>query len=87
MPVLLFSQYEQKGVYVSRQYYIPLFPGGVVIIVTRLEYLSYGEEYQGRLEPLMQQMEQEGLWRQLERTVVKEYSFCKNGIIFVFKVK
>ena len=53
----------------------------------REEYLFIVKEYQNRLEPLMQQMENGGLWLMLERTVVADYAYGKNGIVFVFRVK
>ena len=43
-------------------------------------------EYKDRLEPLMKQLEDEGKWTMLERTVFPEYLPEVNGIVFVFKV-
>lgn len=61
-------------------------PGGLVCIVMREEYLTYVEEYKDRLEPLMQELADEGKWERVSRTVVPHYSFGKNGIVFMFKV-
>ena len=43
-------------------------------------------EYKDRLEPLMKQLEDEGKWTMLERTVFPNYITDWNGILFVFKV-
>ena len=60
--------------------------GGIVCLVMRQEYLSYVAEYINQLEPMMERHEQQGLWKQEERTVVASYSFNKNGIVFVYRV-
>ena len=58
-----------------------------MIIVMREEYLSYVEEYVDRLEPFMKELERLEKWELVERTVVPKYSFGKNGVIFVYKVR
>jgi ubiquinone/menaquinone biosynthesis C-methylase UbiE len=58
--------------------------GGNVILVMREEYLEYTTEYAGKLEPLMQQMVQEGIWTQKLRLQIPNYSFNKTGIVFIF---
>jgi len=62
-------------------------PGGLVVIVMREEYLSYVKEYVGRLEPMMETLQVDGAWSRQERTVVPNYSFGKNGVVFVYKVQ
>ena len=63
-------------------------PGGFVILVMREEYLFYVNEYMNRLEPLMKKMEcEENIWQSVSRLQVENYSFRKNGIVFVFKKK
>ena len=57
------------------------------MILMKKEFLGYVKEYKGRLEPLIAHMESEGLWTLAERTIVRHYSFNKDGIIFVMKVK
>ncbi|XP_013392059.1 methyltransferase-like protein 27 isoform X2 [Lingula anatina] len=59
--------------------------GGLICIVMREEYLDYVEEYKN-LEPYMKQLEIEGKWEKMERKVVPNYSFQKNGIVFTYKV-
>ena len=60
--------------------------GGFVILVMRQEYLTYVADYKDRIDPMMEQYEQENLWRKMERTVVPDYSFGKPGVVFVYKV-
>ena len=57
-----------------------------MVIVMRLEYLSYVEEYKDKLEPLMNTLEVRGLWRKVERKIVPCYSFQKEGVVFVYQV-
>ena len=59
--------------------------GGLIVLVSR-EYDVTIAEYKDRLEPLMKQLEDEGKWTILERTVFPEYHPEVNGIVFVFKV-
>ena len=56
------------------------------MLVCREEDVLNIEEYKDRLEPLMKQLEDEGKWTMLERTVFPEYLPAMNGIVFVFKV-
>jgi len=60
--------------------------GGTILIVMREEYLSYVKEYVDTLEPLMEELEGKGYWKKLSRTIVPEYSFNKNGVIYAYKV-
>ncbi|KAK2163804.1 hypothetical protein LSH36_74g12007 [Paralvinella palmiformis] len=60
--------------------------GGLAIIVMKEGYLELVMEYKDRLEPFMEELEKSGQWKQLERTVVSNYSFGQNGLIFVYKV-
>ena len=61
-------------------------PGGHVILVIREEYLDYVAEYKDRLEPLMQKMaDEEKTWKSVARMQVENYSFRKNGIVFVYQ--
>ncbi|KAJ8316980.1 hypothetical protein KUTeg_004884, partial [Tegillarca granosa] len=60
-------------------------PGGKIIIVMRQEYLEYVGDYKDALEPLMQQLEADGKWDLISRTVVPNYSFNKNGVVFKFQ--
>lgn len=62
--------------------------GGHAVIVMREQYLTTVEEYNGRLESKMKEMEEvQGLWEAVYRKVVPKYSFDNNGVVFVFKVK
>ncbi|CAL8080984.1 unnamed protein product [Orchesella dallaii] len=61
-------------------------PGGMVFIVMREEYLSYVPEYSGRLESYMDKLAGEGLWVQVERELVANYSFNKDGVVFTYQI-
>ena len=43
-------------------------------------------EYKDRLEPLMRQLQDEGKWMMLERTIIPGYLPGFNGVRFVFKI-
>ncbi|XP_021375851.1 Williams-Beuren syndrome chromosomal region 27 protein-like isoform X1 [Mizuhopecten yessoensis] len=60
--------------------------GGYVVIAMREEYLYNVPEYKDRLEPLMAKLEAQGKWVNVERRVVPNYAFKKNGLIFIYKV-
>ena len=62
------------------------FTDGIVCLVMREEYLSIVKEYKDRLEPFMDQLEDSGYWKGLQRTVVPRYSFSNNGVVFVYQV-
>ena len=49
-------------------------------------FLETVAEYKDRLEPLMKQLEDEGKWTTLERTVFPRYFPGYNGVRFVFKI-
>jgi len=57
------------------------------VIVMRKEYLSYVAEYTDKLEPYIKRMEEEGCWDLVERKVVPNYSFNKEGLVFRMMVK
>jgi len=61
-------------------------PGGTIFIVMREEYLREVKEYANKLEPYMKTLEDQGLWKQVGRDVVKNYSFNKNGVVFKYEV-
>lgn len=65
---------------------VVLAAGGLVCIVMRAEYLQHVPEYSGRLELLMDQMEEDKIWRLHSRTVVPRYSFDNDGVIFRFVI-
>lgn len=67
-------------------FYVFFIPGGKIVIVMRQEYLEYVGDYKDALEPLMQQLEADGKWDLISRTVVPNYSFNKNGVVFKFQV-
>ena len=60
--------------------------GGLVVIGMREELLWLVSEYKDNLEPYMKQLEDEGHWKLLERTVVPEFFMHRPGVVFVFKV-
>lgn len=61
-------------------------PGGVIVIAMREEYLENVDSYKDKLEPLMKKMEENGLWKKVDRYVMEEYAFSKTGVIFVYMV-
>ncbi|XP_069162966.1 methyltransferase-like protein 27 [Procambarus clarkii] len=61
-------------------------PGGLVIIVMRLEFLWITEQYKDKLEPYMDQLEKQGVWRKEARKVVPNYYFKKDGVVFIYRV-
>lgn len=60
-------------------------PGGMIVVVMREEYLNI-PEYSDSLEPLMKQLQNEGLWMCIERSVVHKYFCDKHGVIFRYRV-
>ncbi|KAK3873955.1 hypothetical protein Pcinc_021068 [Petrolisthes cinctipes] len=62
-------------------------PGGLVVIVMRLEFLTAVEEYRDKLEPYLDQLEQRGVWHKESRKIVPNYFFEKEGIVFSYRVK
>ncbi|XP_046580301.1 methyltransferase-like protein 27 [Haliotis rubra] len=60
--------------------------GGLICIVMCEDYLYDVTEYRGRLEKLMQKLEDDGKWKKLSRDVVRQYCFNHNGVIFNFKI-
>ncbi|XP_050708786.1 uncharacterized protein LOC126993667 isoform X2 [Eriocheir sinensis] len=60
--------------------------GGLVVIVMRLEFLESVAAYRDKLEPYMDQLEEEGKWRKTERRVVANYFFDKEGIVYTYRV-
>ena len=61
--------------------------GGLVIVVMRAEYLQIVDDYKNNLEPLMQKMADERIWSLEYKITVPNYSFDKNGLIFIFRRK
>jgi len=60
-------------------------PSGLVVIVMREEYLETVEQYKD-LEAYMNKLEQDNKWRRVLRDVVPNYSFNKNGIVYIYRV-
>ena len=60
--------------------------GGLVGMVIRENDVLTIPEYKDRLEPLMKQLEDEGKWTMLERTIFPGYLPGFNGVLFVFKI-
>uniref|UniRef100_T1JM27 Methyltransferase domain-containing protein n=1 Tax=Strigamia maritima TaxID=126957 RepID=T1JM27_STRMM len=61
-------------------------PGGLICIVMREEYLTVVSEYAGKLENYMHDLQEQQLWEQISRTIIPNYSFQKNGVVFMYKV-
>lgn len=64
-----------------------LFSDGLILIAMRKAYLEKVEEYIGRLEPLIEKLEQENKIDILDRRVVPNYSFGLDGLVLKLKVK
>ena len=60
--------------------------GGLVLISMTKRYLIDVAEFKDRLEPLMKQLEMEGQWQMLERTVIPDVYHANEGLLYVFKV-
>ncbi|XP_069193988.1 methyltransferase-like protein 27 isoform X1 [Procambarus clarkii] len=61
-------------------------PGGLVIIVTGVNYLTAVEAYKDKLEPHMERLEQQGLWHKVVRTVVPNYFVEIDGVVYIYRV-
>ena len=64
-----------------------MYSGGLVCIVMREEYLQHVAQYRDRLEETMKDMELNGMWRIVSRTVVPNYFFGDNGVVYKFVVR
>ena len=53
----------------------------------RKAILESVDEYRDRLLPMMDKMQEEGVWRLLKRTVEPKYFFDMEGIVSVFRVE
>ncbi|XP_059151392.1 methyltransferase-like protein 27 [Physella acuta] len=62
-------------------------PGGHVFIAMLEADLTGVEEYKDRLEPHMKELEVEGQWVAVSRTVTPNYYKGDPGVVFIFKVK
>ncbi|XP_050405329.2 uncharacterized protein LOC126821067 [Patella vulgata] len=62
-------------------------PGGIVVIAMREEYLNYVEEYQNKLEPMMEELEKEGVWEKIDRRIYENHFVGKTGVLFLYRVK
>ncbi|XP_055957022.1 uncharacterized protein LOC130012914 [Patella vulgata] len=62
-------------------------PGGIVVIAMREEYLNYVEEYQNKLEPMMEELEKEGVWEKIDRSIYENHFVGKTGVLFLYRVK
>ncbi|KAK8751430.1 hypothetical protein OTU49_008455 [Cherax quadricarinatus] len=61
-------------------------PGGVVVVVMRLEYLEIVKEYRDRLETRMNLLEKSGRWSMVLKKTIPRYFCDKEGIIFIYRV-
>lgn len=53
---------------VPKQSFLPsIAAGGLVIITTRVEFLSCVADYKDKLEPYMEKLEKNGTWTQVRR--------------------
>ena len=68
------------------QYFLLYFSGGIIVIVTRVDYLDTCPEYKGRLEPLMERLEKEGQWKKLKRDVGARFYLDKEAVCYKYEV-
>lgn len=61
-------------------------PGGLVCIVMREAYLEHSQ-YKNILEPHMDDLEKQGLWTLVSRSIVENYCFDLNGVVYMYKVE
>ncbi|XP_069158005.1 methyltransferase-like protein 27 [Procambarus clarkii] len=61
-------------------------PGGLVIILMGTKLLVEVAAYKDKLEPHMEHLEQQGLWRKEGRKVVPNYSLDDDGAMFFYRV-
>ena len=60
--------------------------GGIVVIVTRTDYLETCPDFKGQLEPLMEKLEMEGKWKKLKRDVGAMYYLDKEAVCYKYEV-
>ncbi|XP_069158006.1 methyltransferase-like protein 27 isoform X2 [Procambarus clarkii] len=83
---------RNKGVYnLTYQEFITQNPttipqGGLVIILIGTKRLLEVEAYKDKLEPHMEHLEQQGLWRKEGRKVVPKFAFSGDGVVFIYRV-
>ena len=58
--------------------------GGLLVNATRLAYLSC-DIYRGKVEPYFKELEELGLWTRLERTILPNYSWNNDGVVYVYR--
>lgn len=58
---------------------------GLVVLVMRQEYMVCVQEYASKLEALMYKLEASGVWTRRLVQTVSNYSFNKDGLVFVFE--
>ena len=52
----------------------------------REEYLQKVADYKDNLQAVMTELENAGIWRTFSISVVSNYSFNKNGIVYMFAI-
>ena len=52
----------------------------------REEYVDHVAEYRDNLMPLIDQLQEQGKWRQLSKDIIQNYAYGKSGILFQFMV-
>ena len=65
-----------------------IFSGGYICISLRQEFVEMAEEYRdNKLEEVMSQLEELGLWKEIERRVLPVYFYNKPGLLFLHQVQ
>lgn len=61
-------------------------PGGFIYNITRVNHLLTFSEYKDKWEPYIAKKEEEKKWREISRTIYKNYFFEKDGIMYIHEV-
>ncbi|XP_060065131.1 methyltransferase-like protein 27 [Ylistrum balloti] len=64
-----------------------LKPGGYFVMATRPSLLETAEDYKGNFDLLMDEIENQGIWKRNAKEIVPNYHKNKQGIIFVYQLK
>ena len=60
--------------------------GGIIVIVTRIEYLETCPEYPDELENVMDKLEMLGKWKKIERDAGARFFLDKEAVCYKYKV-
>nr|XP_053637667.1 methyltransferase-like protein 27 isoform X1 [Cherax quadricarinatus] len=61
-------------------------PGGLVVILMRLEFFLTHDEYKDKMENFMDRLEKTNVWRKEVKKTVPNFYSGKEGILFIYRV-